>query len=134
LRRSTKLLIALLTLGVVLTPIAVVVFFTAGPIVSSSSERPAATRVWIPLRPKPPTAVALRAVMRANGEHPTRCTARGPRMVCLIAHGGGRCEESSDGRGSCTFRGRAKSVSDEMVWVTNNFSDTGVVTSSAAFR
>jgi hypothetical protein len=134
LRRSTKLLIALLTLGVVLTPIAVVVFFAEGSIVSSSSGRPAVTRVWIPLRPKPPSAVEVRAVMRANGEHPTSCTARGPRMVCLIAHGGGRCEESSDGHGSCTFQARTNGLSEEMIWVTNNFSDTGAVTSSAAFR
>jgi hypothetical protein len=103
LRRSTKLLIALLTIGVVLTPIAVVVFFTEGSIVSSSSTPAAATKVRIPLRPKPPSAVELRAIMRADGEHPTSCTARGRRMVCLLAHGAGRCEESSDGHGSCTF-------------------------------
>jgi hypothetical protein len=134
LRRSTKLLIALLTLGVVVTPIAVIVFFTEGSIVSSSPGRPAVTKAWTPLRPKPPSAVELRAVMRAYGQHPTSCTARGPRMVCLLAHGAGRCEQSSDGHGSCTFRGRTKAVSDVMVWVTNSFSDTVAVTSSAAFR
>jgi hypothetical protein len=135
LRRSTKFLIALLTLGVVLTPIAVIVFFTAGSIVSSAPHRQAVTKVSIPLRPKPPTAVALRAFLRVNGQHPTSCTARGPRMVCLLAHGGGgRCEESSDGHGSCTFRGRDRSLSDELIWVTNNFSHTVTVTSSADFR
>ena len=133
-RRSTKLLIALLTLGVVLTPVAVIVFFAEGSIVSSSSGEPAVTRVWIPLRPKPPSAVALRTFLRADGQHPTSCTARGSRMVCLLAHGAGRCEESSDGDGSCTFEARTKSVSEEMIWATNNFSDTVAVTSSAAFR
>jgi hypothetical protein len=135
LRRSTKLVIALLTLGVVLTPVAVIVFFTEGSIVSSPSRRPAVTKVWwIPLRPKPPSAVALRTFLRADGQHPTSCTARGSRMVCLLAHGAGRCEESSDGDGSCTFEARTKSVAEEMIWATNNFSDTVAVTSSAAFR
>jgi hypothetical protein len=134
LRRSTKLLIALLTLGVVLTPIAVIVFFTTGSIVESTSGRPAVTQTWTPLRPRTPSAVDVRAIMRANGQHPTSCSARGPRMVCLIAHGGGRCEESADGHGSCTIETRTTSVAEEMIWATNNFSDTGAVTSSAAFR
>jgi hypothetical protein len=134
LRRSTKLLIAVLTLGVVLTPVAVIAFFAEGSTVSSSSGQPAVTKVWIPLRPKPPSAVALRTFLRADGQHPTSCTARGSRMVCLLAHGAGRCEESSDGDGSCTFEARTKSVSEEMIWVTNNFSDSVAVTSSAAFR
>jgi hypothetical protein len=133
LRRSTKLLIALLTLGVVVTPIAVIVFFTEGSIVSSSSGGPAATKAWRPLRPQPPSAADLRTYLRADGQHPTSCTARGSKMVCLLAHGAGRCEQDSDGRGSCTFRERKKGLSDEMIWMTNNMSDTVTVTSSAAF-
>ncbi len=132
-RRSTKLLIALLTLGVVLTPVAVIVFFTGGSPVSSSSPRPAVTKVWIPLRPKPPSAMQLRALLRVNGERPTRRTAHGSTMVCVLAHGAGRCEQDSRGHGSCTFRARKKSLSEEMVWVTNVSSDTVTVTSSAPF-
>jgi hypothetical protein len=131
-RRSTKLLIALVTLGVALTPVAVSVFFTGGSTVSSSG-RPSVTKVWIPLRPKPPSAVELRAFLRANGGHSTRCTARWPTMVCVLAHGAGRCEQDSGGHGSCTFRARKKSLSEEMIWVTNISSDTVTVTSSAPF-
>jgi hypothetical protein len=134
LRRSTKLLIALLTLGVVLTPVAVIVFFAEGSTVSLSPGQRAVTRVWIPLRPKPPSAVALRTFLQVDGQHPSRCTARGSRVVCLLAHGAGRCEDSSDGHVSCIFEARTKSVSEEMIWATNNFSDTVAVTSSAAFR
>jgi hypothetical protein len=44
-------------------------------------------------------------------------------MVCLLAHGAGRCEEDAAGNGSCTFRG-TKTSGREMVWVTSSDSVT----------
>jgi hypothetical protein len=104
-RRSTKLFIALLALGVVMVPIAVFAFFGEAATVSSSSGAAAVTKVPIPLRPKPPSAGELRVLLVANKQHPTTCTTHGSTTVCLLARGAGRCEQDADGLGSCIHRG-----------------------------
>ena len=120
-------MVAILVAGAVV-PLATIWFFAGGSS-ASSSGLPAVTKVWIPLRPKAPLAQRLRGLLRANGEHPTTCTARGSEMVCLLAHGAGRCEQDADGNGECTYRG-ANSSHRLLTWTTSTLSATVVVTGS----
>jgi len=71
--------VALLVAGLVV-PLAIFWFFAKGSSVSSS-VRPAMTELWIPVRPNAPSAEQLRGLLRANGQHPTTCAARGTRTA-----------------------------------------------------
>lgn len=132
-RRRTKLLILSLSLTIVAVvpgPTAVAfLFFAEGSTASSPSVPSTSRQAWIPLRPKPPSAAQLRAFLRSNGDHPTTCKAHGSKMVCLLAHGAGRCEEDAGGNGSCTFRG-TKTSGRDLFWVTSTATDTITITRS----
>ena len=127
-RRRATLLIALAVTGVVAIAVGAVWSFADGSTVSSPS-RPAVTKVWTPPRPKAPPAQQLRGLLRANGDHPTTCSARGSEMVCLLAHKAGRCEQDADGNGECTYRGTNTSHRF-LTWATSTVSATVVVTGS----
>jgi len=126
-RRWTTLLIALAGTGVVAIAVGAIWFFAEGATVSS--PRPAVRKVWTPLRPKAPSAERLRGLLRANGDHPTTCAARGSEMVCLLTHGAGRCEQDADGNGECTYRGTT-TTHRLLTWATSTVSATVVVTGS----
>lgn len=133
-RRTTKLLIAFLALGVGVTLGAALLFFTNGSTVSSSPPRSSSAKVWIPLRPKPPSVATLRAFLRVNGRHASTCTVQGADVVCHLAHGGGRCTEHADGFGFCVTVAHKGAVSEMLNWGWGPGSSSVAVTSSADFR
>lgn len=131
-RRRPKLLIALVVVAALVVPAGLILFFAERTTVSSSPVQSTPRKeVRVIPQPRPPSAVELRAFLRSNGQHPTACAARGSRMVCLLAHRAGRCEQDADGSGSCTYRGTStgkKITAHLLLWTTSTASATATVT------
>jgi hypothetical protein len=133
LRRSTRLLIAFVIVAAVAIAAGLILVFSGETTGSSSPVPSRSKKVWSPLRPKPPSAVELQAFLRANGQHPTSCAVRASRVVCLLAHRAGRCEQDADGSGSCTYRrtSTGKQITAHLLlWTTSTASTTVTVTGS----